>query len=83
MRGMRSKYTILKYPIRELDCVFTSQGKYLFTSRCGKFWKTPDKIYRVEKSFKDWFELTALDVQYRWCPIHDQFLRNDFTFDSV
>lgn len=80
---MRTRYTLNKYAVKELDAVWTSQGKYLFTSRCGNFWKTPDKIYKVQKSYRNWFELTALDVQYRGCPIKDQFVVVHDYFDSI
>lgn len=76
---MKSKYTLNDYTVREFDKVFTSEGEYIFSSRCGKYWKTSDKIYVVMKDF-DNFILRALEIQYRWCPIRDQFV---FNFDIV
>lgn len=70
--SVRSRYIINTYPIREVvDSVITSQGFWVFKWDGSKYWKTPDRIYHVSKSYRDWFELTALEVHYKNFNIRD------------
>ena len=72
-----------EYYMRELDSINTSKGMFLFSSHFGKFWKTPDKIYHISEGIVGSHVVTALEVQYRWCPIRDMVIRNFDTFMQV
>jgi hypothetical protein len=81
---MRTQYIINNYPIREvIDSITTSKGFWMFKWDGRKYWRTPDKIYRVAKGYGQWFELTELEVHHKNCNIRDSFKYDHNFFDSI